>query len=460
MRSIIVIIFVLLTMLSLEAQGINQLFDAKTGFWRIDDKTIYSTGQGDDFTWQSVQTPVAFQLLKVFFVDSLHGWAGHNGNGGLRTTDSGFNWNTISFNDTNFTTSYGGVYFIDQNTGWIVGGALQIRKTTDGGVTWFKQYAPPAAGIFHSIWFFDVNTGIAIGSKNFPYVPFIAKTTNSGNNWTELSDAFAGAQELNNQYWFNSNTGWISGYNVLLYSSNGGTNFVNLFSNVPPTGNGANDLLTVWFVNSQTGWLGGSNLDKKNIYKTTDGGATWAFQTNPVSQNNAYVQINDLEFVSQDSGWAIHGTPFSGAIMFTSNGGTNWVTEEGSNNWFQTISVFNRSKAWCGASSGKVWFSILNNPLGISHNGNSIPRTYSLYQNYPNPFNPTTMITYQIPKSGSVKLSVYDVTGKRVAVLVDGQHNAGTHEISWDATNYPSGIYFYEMQAGEYKQTKKMILMK
>jgi hypothetical protein len=286
----------------------------------------------------------------------------------------------------------------------------------------------------------------------------------------ELPDAFSGAQELNSEYWINPTTGWISGYNVLLYTSNGGQNFTNLFANVPPTGNGFNDLLSIWFVNQQTGWLGGSNLDKKNIYKTTDAGSTWIFQTNPVSQNNAYVQINDLGFMTQDSGWAIHGTPFSGAIMFTTNGGANWLTEEGSNNWFQSISIYDRSKAWCAASSGRVWYSDLTQPLGISGNSNNLSSKYSLSQNYPNPFNPVTTISYCLPGNSIVNLAIYDNLGRKIAELINGEQLKGNHEAVWDASKYSSGIYFYELSAtqraestgngGNYRETKKMILVK
>ena len=74
-----------------------------------------------------------------------------------------------------------------------------------------------------------------------------------------------------------------------------------------------------------TGWIGGSNLDNKNLYKTTNGGLNWFFQTNPAA-GNYYPQINDIKFFSNDSGWAVHGTPITGAIMFTSNGGSSGQT--------------------------------------------------------------------------------------------------------------------------------------
>ncbi len=446
------------------SQTSNSFYDPNCGTWRVAENfTQNSQQQSLLFSWQSVQTPVTYQLMRVFFADSLHGWIGHNGTGGLRSTDGGFNWNTISFNDTNFTASYQGVYFLDQYTGWMNGSSLQIRKTTDGGVTWFKQTPPPVAGIFHSITFFDSNTGIAIGSKNYPFVPMISKSTNGGSSWVELNDTFSGAQELNNMYWFNSSTGWIAGYNVLLYTTNGGQNFTNLFSNVPPTGNGYNNLLCVWFANQQTGWLGGGNLDKKNIYKTTNGGANWIFQDNPVSQNNYYVQVNDVTFMTQDSGWAIHGTPSTGAIMSTTNGGVNWVIEQGTSNWYQAIYVYNRSKAWVASSSGQVWYSNLNQPVGI-HNEESPAKNFYLSQNYPNPFNPSTTINYTVPNIGGhmsvVRLLISDVMGREIATLVNGLQKPGFYSVNFDGSNVSSGLYFYTLKVNQFTETKKMLMIK
>ncbi len=153
-------------------------FDQNCGFWRPNDEYHDNANNASAFTWQFVQTPTTAQILDVFFVDSLFGWGVNTANGRMWTTNSGFSWDTATFRDTNFSTSYNGIHFINQNTGWAVGGAVQIRKTTNGGANWFKQYAPPVAGILRGIIFFDENTGYGIGSKNFPYLPFACKSTN------------------------------------------------------------------------------------------------------------------------------------------------------------------------------------------------------------------------------------------------------------------------------------------
>ncbi len=83
-----------------------------------------------------------------------------------------------------------------------------------------------------------------------------------------------------------------------------------------------------------------------------------------------------------------------------------------------------------------------------------------LSANYPNPFNPSTTINYSIPKQSYVILKVYDILGKEIANLVNEEKPAGTYELNWNAVNLPSGVYFYQLKAGEFNQTKKMILMK
>src|SRR4030095_14278207 len=250
---------------------------------------------------------------------------------------------------------------------------------------------------------------------------------------------------INEQYWFNSTTGWIAGYDVLLYTTNGGTSFSNFYTNVPPSGNGHIDLLAINFANSMTGWIGAANLERHNVYKTTNGGANWFFQNNPISQGGMN-QINDIMFISPDTGWAVHGTPATGAIMFTTDGGNNWTIQEQSVNWFDCLHIYQNKKAWCGASAGRIWYTLIQEPLGITHN-QEIPKEFKLEQNYPNPFNPVTSFKFQVPRLSVVKIAVCDVLGREAATLVNGELKPGIYEVNWDASNYPSGVYFYKLTA-------------
>ena len=89
-----------------------------------------------------------------------------------------------------------------------------------------------------------------------------------------------------------------------------------------------------------------------------------------------------------------------------------------------------------------------------------LPTTYSLSQNYPNPFNPSTTIQYSIPKDEFVKLTVYDITGRIVKELVNGYKSAGKYSVEFNASSYSSGTYYYKLEAGEYKNIQKMMLIK
>jgi len=90
----------------------------------------------------------------------------------------------------------------------------------------------------------------------------------------------------------------------------------------------------------------------------------------------------------------------------------------------------------------------------------AVPTGLTLAQNFPNPFNPATRLTFTIPVSGQVSLKVYDMLGRQVSVLVAGYLKAGTHEVSFDAGNLPSGIYFCRLQAGSETRIRQMILVR
>ena len=94
-----------------------------------------------------------------------------------------------------------------------------------------------------------------------------------------------------------------------------------------------------------------------------------------------------------------------------------------------------------------------------------IPEVFTLHQNYPNPFNPTTQIRYDLPENSYVSITIYDLMGKRVKSLVNSKQDPGYRSIHWNATNdlgqpVSAGMYVYTIQAGEFRQTRKMVLLK
>ncbi|NOY57647.1 MAG: T9SS type A sorting domain-containing protein, partial [Calditrichaeota bacterium] len=91
---------------------------------------------------------------------------------------------------------------------------------------------------------------------------------------------------------------------------------------------------------------------------------------------------------------------------------------------------------------------------------NELPQGFALEQNYPNPFNPTTNINFSLGKVTNVELTVFNVLGQKVATLVNQRMPAGTYDVTWDASNVTSGLYFYIMKAGNFTVTRKMMVIK
>ena len=99
-------------------------------------------------------------------------------------------------------------------------------------------------------------------------------------------------------------------------------------------------------------------------------------------------------------------------------------------------------------------------PIGIQQNGNELPKDFELGQNYPNPFNPNTQIDFSIPKSSLVTIKIFDVLGKEVAEVVKKDLTAGSYTFDFNASSLTSGVYFYQLTAGEFTDTKKLVLVK
>ncbi len=103
------------------------------------------------------------------------------------------------------------------------------------------------------------------------------------------------------------------------------------------------------------------------------------------------------------------------------------------------------------------WFDV---PSAVQRENNNIPGSFELSQNYPNPFNPSTTIKFSIPQTEKVVMKVYDMLGREVANLLNETKSAGNYTVSFDASKLASGVYVYSIQAGDFKVSKKMMLLK
>lgn len=122
--------------------------------------------------------------------------------------------------------------------------------------------------------------------------------------------------------------------------------------------------------------------------------------------------------------------------------------------------IIKNGYVYAGTGGASVWKRSLSEIISVNNISKNIPECYKLYQNYPNPFNPVTRIKFQIPGNAEVKIEIFDIIGRKAAVLVDDKLLPGIYETSWNAADYPSGIYICRIKAGDYTESRKMVLIK
>jgi hypothetical protein len=124
--------------------------------------------------------------------------------------------------------------------------------------------------------------------------------------------------------------------------------------------------------------------------------------------------------------------------------------------WFvKTYTMFDSA-----STSNTFLITFVRSVIGIHPISEIVPSVYFVSPNYPNPFNPSTTIKFGLPKNSFVNISIYDILGQKVSVLVNEQMKAGEYVADWNASNFTSGVYFYKIEAGEFTKTSKMMLIK
>lgn len=403
------------------------------------------------FNWQMVQSPTIQLIKDIEMLDSRFGYISYY-EGLSQTTNGGLDWQSVYYSPN---AEMNAIDFLNVDTGWYVGGR-RIRITTNRGLDWSIKDYPPFGSVpnYYSVYFREYNTGFVAGERdNKSYIIF---TTNCGTNWQQIYFSPQINSRINQQYWVNNNVGWFLGGNTLLRTTDGGVSLQDCFTNLPSTSNSSNSLLGMCFINENTGWISGSNIDHKNMYKTTNGGENWVFQDNPVTQYE-FAQLDDVLFIDENRGWA---GGYSGQIITTTNGGINWITDVIAPTWFVCFANYGSNKVWCGANNGEVWYIDSVPPISVTQNGVEIPEGYALKQNYPNPFNSQTTIEFEIPLSQMITIKIYNSIGKEVKKLLNQVLEAGKYKINFSAEKLSSGVYFYRLEADYFTKSLKFVLIK
>jgi len=389
-----------------------------TGPYTTNPDLLYLTSDGGD-SWYTRPLPnnLESSLEDISIIGKDKIWFCTGAGKIFNTIDGGFNWQ-LQFYDTSKTKFMNYIEMFDSINGMAMGDAMLgsnkpalFLKTTNGGVDWISQNDSSLTGLVSGdLWrrvdFVDINTGYFFSSGESPQKLY--KTVNSGIDWEVINDTIYCAI--------------IKGYdnNIFLCEDTDGT-----------------------------------------IYRTLDGGQNWE------SENwNFLGWALDIEFTPDNPSnvWCC-----SSALSFSSDTGKTWVKEfDNQNGIIYDIVFTDENTGWFFSGGGGTLSNIYRTTNGghggivsVEDNNNaSIINDFSLEQNFPNPFNPSTNIIYSIPQSSNVVLKVIDILGNEIASLVNEEKPIGTHTIEFDASNLPSGIYFYQLQTPNFTQTKKMILLK
>ncbi len=406
--------------------------------------------------WEKIKSPTDFNLLKIFYLDSLHCWVAGDSGLIMFSSDQGTSWQVQNSGVLNFIYD---IYFLNKNLGWAVAFELEefnirskILNTTDGGASWQKNNYRHLNIILTTIFFEDSLNGW-IGGDPFD----LSYTEDGGQNWTPA----------------NIDTG--------------------SFSNFP--------ISKIKFSTSQYGFAVGGAVDVAGVvWRSNNSGEIWKAYGIAPDKFDEFIFIDSittlaltadierlfpigvLNFDVEQSFWTYDELDKYGRVTSIARRTENefWgtlgcdtsfiVSSDHLNTWqfiptsdsicINAIAFADSLHGIAVAESGYIFRYIPEKPVNTENEIMEIPQNFFLEQNYPNPFNPSTKISWKSPVSSWQTLKVYDALGNEVSTLLNEYRNAGNYDIEFNVSHLASGIYYYQLRAGDYVATKKMVLIK
>jgi photosystem II stability/assembly factor-like uncharacterized protein len=431
-----------------------------------------------------------------------------------KTTDGGTTWNVqysnaanfgnvIKFFDANYGVAYGDPEPWPPNTDW------EILVTTNGGTNWTRvpnTAYPPANSAYseygdvgsmavygNNVWF-----GTANSSGAAPFLARVYKSTDKGNTWTAV-EVGGGVVSVSGISFKNNNVGVLCTYEGQFAKTTDGGATWTLSSTVA-----ASAFHTVNYVPNSTRFLavGTSGV----TYLSIDDGATWSMITPHSSRLRDVCGAGATAFAVGDAGsivkWVGPALPVELISFAASATGRKielkWETATEINNKGFEVERKAVNSTWItvgfkegsGTSTEAKNYSFIDDLSELTETSfsyrlkqidydgsfsysseveleiSNLPSKYSLGQNYPNPFNPSTKINYALPYESSVRITVFNAIGQQVDELINGVQIPGYYEISFNAKNITSGLYFYSIEAsavdgsGNFSEVKKMMLLR
>ncbi len=451
-------------------------------------------------------------VLNMQGTDRLYAMGGYEGAFIYASNETGTSWKNMATGEIH--TPY--IVIVAERgpselfaLGTSFGGANPILyRTTNQGVSWDSVSGPGCPN------FKELVAGpgsILYGLQNSGG---FYRSTDNGATWLSITNGISSAT-LTSLAAIGNDTLFITSSQKAIYRSiDQGLTWQSLENTFPDT----SALSSIVVAPSGILYVAATELPRTTIFRSTDKGQNWSavgnalltlgFSSMAVSQRGSLIVRADYHLYTNDSTYIPHGdkmpnmtltAPTEGAIWpagsqqtitwtsvnveggvfldLSTDGGQSWdyITFTGgspvANTGTYTVTVPNTPSTTCriGIESQSDWWYEWRNPGNFTIGPGAdvvatppvkIPTSYALDANYPNPFNPTTIISYQLPVAGIVRLTVYDILGKEVAMLVDENKKPGYYQVSFDGSGLASGVYIYRLQAGSFVQTRKLCLVK
>lgn len=443
-------------------------------------------------------------------------YVGTYGSGVYRSTNNGQNWTSLNNGLTNLNifglvycnhiiyagTNYEGIYSITDtgNTWYPNNNGIHNRTvsciyengnnlilavpdkgvciSTNGGTEWFEKSNGITNKTIVSVT--SINNYLIAGAVYPSYGWSIFYSSNFGNSWINS----ASSSPVCFQFIVDRGNVYSAMYGVS-YSSNNGLNWIFINGNNPA------GLLNTISKKGNTLFCGGY----WGISRTTNNGVTWDsiniglpsykvinyLYSDSINiyaglrQHGFYISTNNGDsWIQRNNGlthlninciYKIGNSLFAGTdtggVYVTSNNGFNWTKINEGLLSSTILSLFAKNGyLYAGTRFMGLWRRPIGEITDITKIKSETPSSFSLSQNFPNPFNPSTSIKYSILGNQNVKLLVYDLLGREVETLVNEKQSPGTYEVKFEGSKFSSGIYFYKLTAGDFNETKKMLLIK
>jgi photosystem II stability/assembly factor-like uncharacterized protein len=441
-------------------------------FFGCDGGIFESTDGGQTFAGRNggYATTEFYNGFASATTDSLVAYGGLQDNGTLKFEGS-LSWNKTYGGDGGWCA----IDPVNKNIAYEEYVYLDISKTTDGGQTWYSA-APSVSGNSSETNFISPFV-VCPSNGNVLYAGArtVYKSIDGGTSWTATN----GGQLLNGTQlsclatsWHSTDTvyagtgtsistpSYSTGTNQIFFTSNGGTNWINVTANY--TGGLPTRFPTDLYVSPQDSrvvYLTYSGYGTPHVFKSTNAGQNWM----NITANLPDIPVQSVLTDDQYPNDIYVGTDLG--VYRSTDGGMSWSQ-------FSTgmppamildLSISPKNRVLRAATFGNGVYEHGLKPAtgkGVPVVVKTQPLGFTLNQNYPNPFNPTTLISFTLPKTAHTTLKIYDITGRNVQTLLDEQTSAGTHQVTFNASNLASGTYLYKLTSGNLTETKKMTLVK